>query len=669
MNLLFPQFLYGLIAIAIPIIVHLFNFRRTKKVYFSNNRFLQDIKESNSSRLRLKHLLVLLSRILFIVFLVLAFAQPYFSSDDRHVPANHVKIYVDNSFSMSNQTEDNMPAIDQALVLAENIVSQYPKSTKFQLFTNHFDVGSESAMTYESFLDALTEVSLSPITRSFQDIMGRMEGNTMKGGEANTDYYLVSDFQKSTFFDETAINLDTSNFYSVIPLDFLSKNNLFVDSIYLSNPFLLKDNANDLMVSMKNTGNESIEDVILKLTLNNVQIASTAISLDPQSTKEVKFEINFDLQDQNQGTLTFEDFPVTFDNQFFFTLNTTQKINIIELYQGETVPSVLSKVYANDQLFQFNSYHIDNFDYNLLNTTDLVIFNEVDNINDAIRPVVSQYMARGGSLIIVFGESPDLANYKSMGLSENFILSQNSEVTQNNLDQPDFNNPFFENIFDSSNERIEMPTASNVVTWRTQGRSILNYHNGTPFISGSTDENVFYIGAPLKDKYTNFHRQALFVPVMYRLAVLSLTKGERLYYDISDAQLQLKKEKIETTDILKLQRENTEIIPSQYIIDNTVYLEVPKFTLKPGFYHLINNNDQVRTFAFNFNKDESILDQLSENEISHLFGGEVKIYSGAGMTGFRDDIKEVFTGKELWKYCLGLALFFLLLEIVLIRFL
>src|SRR5690606_14101822 len=121
MNLLYQQFLYGLIAIAIPIIVHLFNFRRTRKVYFSNNRFLQDIKESNSSRLRLKHLLVLLCRILFIAFLVLAFAQPYISSDNTLIPGDHVKIYVDNSFSMSNQTEDVVPALDQALVFAEQI--------------------------------------------------------------------------------------------------------------------------------------------------------------------------------------------------------------------------------------------------------------------------------------------------------------------------------------------------------------------------------------------------------------------------------------------------------------------------------------------------------------------------------------------------------------------
>lgn len=668
MNLLFPQFLYGLIAIAIPIIVHLFNFRRTRKVYFSNNRFLQDIKESNSSRLRLKHLLVLFSRILFIVFLVLAFAQPYISSDNTYVPGNHVKIYLDNSYSMSNQTEDDIPAIDQALVFAENIVSQYPKSTKFQLFTNQFDVGSEGVKTFETFLDALTEVSLSPVTRNFEEIASRMDGNSQTSGMGNVDYYFISDFQKSTF-SNGPVSLDTANSYSIIPLNVLETSNLFVDSVYLSNPFLLKDIANELVIALRNTGNESMEDVTLRLTLNELQVASTAVSVDAQATAEVKFELNFGLQDKNEGIVTFEDFPVTFDNEYYFTLKATEQINIIELYQGEVVPTVLSTVYASEQLFHFTSYNIDNFDYNLLNTTDLVVLNEVQTINEAISPLLGTYMAEGGSVVVIFGESPDLADYRSLGLPENFQIQPQTEISQNALAQPDYDNPFFENIFDSSDERIDMPTASNTVTWRSRGLNILSYNNGTPFLAGSAVENVYYMGAPLRDQYTNFHKQALFVPVMYRLAALSLTKGEKLYYEINDAQIQLKREQLEATDILKLQREDEEIIPSQYIIDDAVFLEVPKFTLTPGFYNLVTDDRLVRSLAFNFNKEESFLEQLSANDISSLFNEEVKIYSDAGIGNFAEELEEVFTGKQLWKYCLGLALFFLLLEIALIRFL
>ena len=59
-----PYFLFGLLSVAIPVIIHLFNFRRFKKVYFSNVEFLKELKQETQKQSRLKHLLVLISRIL-----------------------------------------------------------------------------------------------------------------------------------------------------------------------------------------------------------------------------------------------------------------------------------------------------------------------------------------------------------------------------------------------------------------------------------------------------------------------------------------------------------------------------------------------------------------------------------------------------------------------------
>ena len=78
-----PLFLIGLVAIAVPILVHLFNFRRYKKVYFSNVDLLQQLQSETKKQSQLRQLLVLLARILAIVFLVLAFAQPILPKGDR----------------------------------------------------------------------------------------------------------------------------------------------------------------------------------------------------------------------------------------------------------------------------------------------------------------------------------------------------------------------------------------------------------------------------------------------------------------------------------------------------------------------------------------------------------------------------------------------------------
>src|SRR6187551_2784529 len=81
MQFLYPAFLWALSALAIPIILHLFYFRRYKKVYFSNLRFLREVKEETSARNRLRNLLILIARLLAMAFIILAFAQPFIPID------------------------------------------------------------------------------------------------------------------------------------------------------------------------------------------------------------------------------------------------------------------------------------------------------------------------------------------------------------------------------------------------------------------------------------------------------------------------------------------------------------------------------------------------------------------------------------------------------------
>ena len=102
MHFLYPAFLFALVSLAIPVLVHLFNFRRYQKVYFSNVQFLKSIQEQQSSRRNLKERLILAARLLALFFLVLAFARPYIAGQQApDVGAQRtVSIFVDNSYSM-----------------------------------------------------------------------------------------------------------------------------------------------------------------------------------------------------------------------------------------------------------------------------------------------------------------------------------------------------------------------------------------------------------------------------------------------------------------------------------------------------------------------------------------------------------------------------------------
>lgn len=138
MNFLFPQFLWALLALSIPIIIHLFNFRRAKKLYFSNVDMLRHVKQTTSSKLKLKHWLVLCARLMTIFFLVMAFSQPFLPSNDGRQLSRDVVLYLDNSQSMSNLTSSESPGLDVSIGMISEVLNAYPRETRFQLITNDF---------------------------------------------------------------------------------------------------------------------------------------------------------------------------------------------------------------------------------------------------------------------------------------------------------------------------------------------------------------------------------------------------------------------------------------------------------------------------------------------------------------------------------------------------
>src|SRR5258705_2612586 len=113
MSFVYPSFLWALSALAVPVIIHLFNFRKTTKIYFSNTRFLKQVKEETTQKRRLKQYLVLASRLLFISFLVVAFAQPFIPANDQMTTRKNIVIYLDNSDSISGQVEDKVMCLDE----------------------------------------------------------------------------------------------------------------------------------------------------------------------------------------------------------------------------------------------------------------------------------------------------------------------------------------------------------------------------------------------------------------------------------------------------------------------------------------------------------------------------------------------------------------------------
>ncbi|NJK92577.1 MAG: VWA domain-containing protein [Blastochloris sp.] len=105
MAFLNPLILFGLLGIGIPILIHLLNKTRVKRIRWAAMKYLMNAVQKNQRRLKVEDLILLLLRCLLVILLVLAFARLVtpkpsegFSSGDGPVAA---VIVLDQSASMS----------------------------------------------------------------------------------------------------------------------------------------------------------------------------------------------------------------------------------------------------------------------------------------------------------------------------------------------------------------------------------------------------------------------------------------------------------------------------------------------------------------------------------------------------------------------------------------
>ncbi len=668
MKFLYPEFLYGLIALVIPVIIHLFNFRKAKKVYFSSIRFLKIVEQKTSQKLRLKHYLILASRLLFLFFLVIAFAQPYLPSPDKEPLPENVLIFIDNSQSMSNLLEDGRTGLDQGLGYISRLLDIYPKNTNYKLLTNDFAAFSNTFKTRDEMEDLLTEIRYSQVSRTLHDAYSRLMTGFIAEKNQRSDVYIISDFQKSTCGSLSGFQPDTTGQTVMVPVEFPKHSNVFIDSAYLENPYLNIDRKNELHILFYNDGAEEKKDLQIKLFVNDMQMATTNVNIPAGQKITVTFTLNFSLKKFNICKISFEDYPVTFDNDFYLVLKPEEKIHVLEI-KDRLNEDPIPEVYGNQDLFYYVSQNRVNLDYSLIDQSDLVILNGLPDPDPSLMAALNHYLGLGGTLLVVPSVHPDAASYSEL---TGMRIDTSEQVSKSSLAPPDYSNPFFSNIFEGKDQNLNMPVARNVIRWENSSINLLRYINGENYLSrlirGGT---IYLLGSPLEGDYTDFPRHALFVPVMYKIAFSRNKSYGRLYYSIDESLIKIKADSVISNDILKLKHKNVELIPDQRITGGTIILEMPKNLLTSGVYRLQQENRLLDVLAFNRTKEESLLDQYEANELKKIFSlqKKISIFITNSPANFASEIKKKKIGVPLWKYAVILALFFLLTEVLFIRLL
>lgn len=663
MSFLYPSFLWALGVLSIPILIHLFNFRRTTKVFFSSTRFLKHVKEVTVARRRLKHYLILASRLLFLLFLVLAFAQPIIPASEQVGTNRNIVLYVDNSQSMSAQAGEKTRGLDQAVRMAESIAQTFPPDTHYKLITNDFAPFSNTYKTKGEALDLLTQLRLSPVSRSFREVYDRIRQD--RDGHSQ-EIFWISDFQKSTLGTPPAAWDSLSRFH-LVPVSFEPSSNVFVDSAYLENPFAARGERNVLVVKMQNDGQQDVEQLNLKLTVNGIQSATASVSIPKKGFREARFDLATGLSGYNEAIISFNDYPISFDNEFFLTLNFTDKINVAEL-RSAAQPATIRNVFGNKQVFNFQAYAAENFNYSVLESADLVVVNGLPSLGAPLQAALRTYLGKSGVVLLIPAADAAIESYQGL-TGRPLQLSKGSRPEE--LAKPDFGDPFFDNVFEERSVAMAMPKGTPYMQWGADRSAILRFKNDQPFLSQfNQGGKLFLLASPLLPEFTDFYNHALFVPVMYRVAASGKKEEKRLYYTLREHFMAVRADSVSGEEPLRLVGAQ-EIIPAQRMVGNDVVFDLPKFSIAQGFYRVVSQRDTLDLIAFNLDKSESFMDQFRGAEVKKMMGDHpnIRIFEAGSAEAFGNEIKARYLGTSLWKYALMLALLFLLAEVLLIRFL
>ncbi len=673
----YPQFFYAFLLLVIPIIIHLFNFRKYKTLHFSSLQFIKQINEETKSTQKLKHLLVLFSRILALSCLIFAFAQPYLPVNSESKGGYpFIGIYVDNSFSMSMKGSEG-ELLSMAKEKAKKIIEKASADTRFMLLTNNFEGFEQRLTTKSEALDRVDKLELSPLTRNLDDVISWMKDGLSEEiiqdkSLSSKQFILLSDFQKKTaLFDK--LQADKEIFYYPIQLVAQNHTNISVDSLWFSDPNFKIGINNELNVKLRNYSDEDIVNSELQLDVNKTK---RNVFFDLKANESQIVKINYsDLKPGiKKGLLRINDRQMHFDDDYFFSYEVKGKSNVL-IVDGADFVSNVSLVYSLDKYYETNSISQNSFTANALNQKDLLIMNGWNEISTAAQELIANFCKDGGTIAFFPGEKLD---YSSVNAFLSKINAPRFDGTLNSgtkIQYLAYEDPFFQGMFEKKPEKLNLP--SQTKAYRLAGKSgfdLIKMQNGSPLFMRTNGTNSSYIfTSALTKDFGNFTSNALFSSILLRIAEssqrrypISLTIGSESKFPIFSVP--------NVEEPLKIKSKNLEFIPQIEKTNDLTSISINKSSintsLESGFFEIIKGKT-LGFIALNYDRNESDVKALTQEEIETNFASKgIENVSFSTISNETEaSLIKIEKPKEYWRIFLIFALVFLLVEMSLLKWL
>jgi hypothetical protein len=677
----YPGFLFAFLLLAIPIVIHLFNFRKYKVLYFSSLRFLKQVDEETKSTQKLKHLLVLAARILAFSALILAFAQPYLPVERSGKNAGNpvLAVYVDNSFSMTLKgTEGEL--LSEAREQARKIIQKAPVETRIMLLTNDMSGIEQRLVTKTEALDRLDKITVSPLVRTISTVVNWMRDEIDKEAATNQpfgvrQYVLLSDFQEASG-DLKQIRRDSFGYYYPIQLVPQDLSNVYMDSIWFNDPNFKIGINNELNVRIQNASDKDLANVELQLDVNG---SKRDVFVDLRANESLVTLINYsDLKPGlKKGVVRINDKQVFFDDEYFFSYEVKSKSDVLIVNGPSSVPNV-ARVYQLDSYYAVQSVQETAFTSDALNNKDLVVINGLNAIPTGTAAALLSFAQEGGSVALFPGEDPDLSSWNNLLKSLHMPSLGPVQTAGVKVKNIQYDDPFFKGVFEQKPEQLNLPLQTKVFRLANNSGSnslnLLTLQNGQPlFVRSNGHFSAYLFGSSLAPAFGNFTSNALFSSLLLRTAEMSQRRIPIALTIGSDSRFPVYNAPNAETPV-HLKNENTDFIPAVEKINQISYISIAGLEasqrLQAGLYEIFNTKN-LGYLALNYDRQESAVkalsasqlkDGLSEQGLENVFLSQIdEGQSAAGV--------ELEKPREYWRILVVMALLFLLAEMALLKFL
>jgi len=635
-----PEILYFLFLLLIPILVHLFQLRRFKKEYFTNVRFLKEISIQTRKSSKIKKWLLLATRLLLLTFIILAFAQPFFAAKDSKNSNNELYLVLDNSYSM--QAKGQKGALLKRAI--EDLLEHAPVNQTFSLLTNSETFWNTDVKSLQKELQNLT---YSPLSFQLESAMAKIKS---RPSHLNKDVVVITDAIGLQPKQLKSIDKSWNTIFVVPKAE--QKYNVAIDSVFIEQTL---DNSYEIGIHLTSYGSENKE---FPLALYNKEkvIAKTIFKLESKE-KTIKFTIP---KDDFNGYASITDNSLAYDNTLYFSISKPEKLNVLSIGNPDK-SDFLRRIYTANE-FNFSNYNLANLDYNQLENQDAIILNELSEIPQALQTTLKSFVAKGGNLVFIPSSENNITTVNSFLNNFGKIQFQNQLKSEKLITKIAFNNPVFKSVFEKQVANFQYPKTNNSFGIVSSYPAILSYEDQSTFLTSIQNDlsSVYVFSAAINKENSNFQNSPLIVPVFYNM-VQSIQKTGISAMLIGEKNNIFMNAALNKDDILTIKNKDLNFVPVQQILDKKVKItcnDKPEFA---GNYGVYKSDEVIKNVSFNYNRTESVLSESADNLLADFTQ--------------KDTISTVFdtlqfdrTNNELWKWFVILTLLFLVLEVLIQKF-